>query len=282
MEGKPGFFETVRRELRLRNYAHSTAKAYISHLRVFVKYHRPRHPRELNDGDIKAYLVHLIEEERYQHSTLNQALNALRFLYSELYRKPFVIEGIRRPKKEKTLPSVLTFDEVGAIFDATNNLKHRLLLMMTYSSGLRVGEVVRLRIEDLDESRGLLHVHSGKGKKDRYTVFAKSVVAVIDKYISEYHPREWLFEGQRPVRQYSVRSAQAVFVYTAKKAGIIKHVSIHSLRQAFATHLLEQGTDIRIIQQLLGHASVKTTEIYTHVSKTILKQIQSPIESLFE
>jgi len=221
-----------------------------------------------------------MEVEHFQAASVHQVINALRFLYVELYRRPMVLGSIPRPKKDRKLPVVLSGDEVRAVFDATENLKHRALLMLVYSSGLRVGEVVRLRVEDLDNVRKLIHVHTGKGKKDRYTLLSASVMRVVDEYIKLYRPREWLFPGMVPDRAYSVRSAQSVFERAARKAGIQKHVTIHSLRHAFATHLLEQGVDIRIIQQLLGHSSVKTTEVYTHVSSTILTEVRSPIENI--
>jgi integrase/recombinase XerD len=281
METKhPGLLETVRREMRLRNYSHPTIKAYISCVRKLIDHHRPRHPRDLQDEDIRTFILHLMEVEHFEAASVHQVINALRFLYVELYRRPMVLGDLPRPKKERKLPVVLSGDEVRAIFEATNNLKHRILLMLVYSSGLRVGEVVRLRIEDLDDGRKLIHVHTGKGKKDRYTLLADSVMDVVEEYIRVYRPREWLFTGTLPDRPYSVRSAQSVFQRAAKNAGIQKHVTIHSLRHAFATHLLEQGVDIRVIQQLLGHASVKTTEVYTHVSRRILTQVRSPIETI--
>jgi integrase/recombinase XerD len=276
----PGLLETFRREMRLRNYSQKTIKAYISCVRKLVSHHLPRHPRDLQDEDIRAFILHLIEVENFEAASVHQVINALRFLYVELYRRPMVLGNIPRPRKERKLPVVLSGDEVRAIFEATENLKHRAMLMLVYSSGLRVGEVVRLRIEDLDSVRKLIHVHTGKGKKDRYTLLSESVLRVVEEYVGLYRPQGWLFAGMIPNHAYSIRSAQSVFGRAARKAGIHKHVTIHSLRHAFATHLLEQGVDIRVIQQLLGHASVKTTEVYTHVSKRILTKIRNPIENI--
>jgi site-specific recombinase XerD len=274
----PGLIERFRRELRLRNYSQKTIKAYTSCLRSFVRFHLPRHPRELSGEDIKRYLLHLVEEEGFEASSVNQVLNALRFLYVELYGMQMVLGGVSRPRKERKLPVVLSIRDVGEIFQATANLKHRLLLLLTYSAGLRVSEVVRLRIEDLDSVRGVVRIRSGKGGKDRYALYSTSMVPLVGEYLARYQPREWLFEGEERARPYSIRSAQAIFEKAVEKAGIRKDVSIHSLRHAFATHLLESGTDIRIIQQLLGHSSVKTTEIYTHVSRQLLAQVRSPVE----
>ena len=279
---QPTLISTLVREMRLRGYSHKTIKAYRSHLRAFIRYHAPRHPRALSDEDIRAYIDHLITIDRFQASTIHQVLNTLRFLYVELYKRPMVLGDIPRPKKERKLPVVLSIEEVGKILGCVTNLKHRTLLMIVYSAGLRVGEVVRLRLEDLDADRGLIHIHSGKGKKDRYTLLSPGVMERVHEYLREYSPREWLFEGEIPRHPYSVRSAQRVFEIAVENAGIRKPVSIHSLRHAFATHLLEQGTDLRVIQQLLGHASVKTTEIYTHVNSRTLAQVRGPVDNILE
>lgn len=278
---KPGMFETVRRELRLRNYSHKTIKAYVSSLRAFALYVQPRHPRELGEADIRQYLLRLIETRHFAPSTVNQVFNALRFLYVELYNMPFAIGHIPRPRKEQKLPVVLSQQEVKHIFDVLENQKHRIMLMLAYSAGLRVGELVRLRLEDIDSDRKMIHIHCGKGKKDRYTILSDVILEGLREYWSQYRPKEWLFEGQRIGHSYSIRSAEKVFSEAARKAGITKHVSMHSLRHAFATHLLESGIDLRYIQDLLGHSSIKTTEIYTHVTQRKLEAIRSPIEQVF-
>jgi site-specific recombinase XerD len=278
----PGLFEVLRRELKLRNYSNKTFKAYRSHLREFTKYISPKHPRELNEQDVRDYLLHLIHDRNFTSGTIGQVISAIRFLYVELYKRPFAIAGIPRPLKERKLPVVLSLDEVKSIFAALGNEKHRIMLMLVYSAGLRVGEVVRLKPEDIDSDRMMIHIHSGKGKKDRYTVLSGVVLEGLRDYWVAYHPKRWLFEGQTEGKPYSIRSAERVFEKAAAKAGIIKDVSIHSLRHAFATHLLEQGTDIKFIQELLGHQSVRTTEIYTHVSRKEIGQIRSPIESIIQ
>lgn len=277
-----GLFEVLTQELRLRNYSHKTLKAYKSCLRMFIAYFRPRHPRDLTEEDIRNYLLHLIERERLAASTVNQVFNALRFLYVELYKQPFCIGSIPRPKKEKKLPNVLSLGEVKRIVEAVHNLKHKALLMVTYAGGLRVGEVVRLRIEDIDSERNMTHVRRAKGRKERYTLLGNAALAVLREYWKKYHPREWLFEGEKPGRHLSERTAQEVFEAAVAKARIAKRVTFHSLRHSFATHLLEAGVDLRYIQELLGHSSSKTTEIYTHVSQKKMKQIQSPLDQALE
>jgi site-specific recombinase XerD len=284
VSNKQNFFETVRREMRIRNYSHKTIKSYISALHKFVLYIKPRHPREISDEDIRSYMLYLLEERKLAAGTVNQTLNALRFLYTDLYDKPFVVGSLPRPKKEQRLPDVMNESEVARLFSVVRNLKYKTMLMLAYASGLRVGELVRIRIEDIDGQRGLIHIRDAKGMRDRYTVLPASLRGQLNEYwkVAQLPTRGWLFPGQEPGHHVSERSVQNVFLNSARDAGIGKTVSMHSLRHSFATHLLEHGTDIRYIQELLGHRSVKTTEIYTHVSRRLIQKIKSPLDILFE
>jgi site-specific recombinase XerD len=232
--------------------------------------------------DVRRFLLHLIEHEQHAASTVNQVINALRLLYVDLYKQPLTIEGLPRPQKERRLPDILSEEEVRLIFRSVRNTKHRVMLMIAYASGLRVSELVKLHVEDLDGDRGLIHIRAAKGKKDRYTVFPESLRPLLISYWKAYRlPRTgWLFPGQEPEHHLSIRSIQAVLTRAIDAAGIGKHVSMHSLRHSFATHLLERGTDLRYIQELLGHQSVKTTEIYTHVTNRSLGRIRSPLDYL--
>lgn len=259
-----------------------TIKAYKSCIRSFGAHFAPRHPRELTNEDVRRYLLYLLVDQKRPASSVNQVYNALRYLYVELYHLPFAVSDLPRPRKESMLPDVLSEEEVLRILQATQNLKHRAMLMLTYASGLRVSEVVSLRVEDLDVGRKLIHIRGAKGKKDRYTIFPESIVPVLQEYARAYEIKEsgWLFAGAHPGYHLSVRSIQSVFDRSLEAAGISKPVSIHTLRHSFATHLLEHGTDLRYIQELLGHASSKTTEIYTHVSKRELGKIKSPLDVL--
>lgn len=277
---RAGLFEVLRREMKLRNYSFRTVKSYRSHLRTLVKYFSPRHPRELSDEDIKEYLLNLVEVKRISADSLNQVLNAIRFLYVELYKRPLVLGDIHRPRRHRKLPVVLSQEEVERVLNVVKNLKHRCLLMVTYSGGLRVGEVVRLRVEDIDGKRKLVHVHFAKGEKERYTLLGDATLEELRVYWKEYHPTKWLFPSQRECGYLSEQSAENVFKEAATKAGIVKKVSIHALRHSFATHLLESGVDLRYIQELLGHASAKTTEIYTHVSSKAIERIVNPVDKL--
>lgn len=275
---KVGFYEKVKEELRLRNYSYKTIKSYLSCLRNFVKYIHPKHPRNITNEEIKKYMLHLIDDRKWEASTVNQAFNALRFLYVELYKMPFVISSLPRPKKEKKLPDILSQEDVLKIFSCVENLKHKTLLMLIYSAGLRVGEAVRLKISDIDSKRKLIHIRNAKGRKDRYTLLSDNVLQILRQYYKPYKPKDYLFEGQGERKHLSERSIQEVFHRAVKIAGIKKPVTVHSLRHSFATHLLENGVDLRYIQEILGHASSKTTEIYTHVSSTSLNKIINPLD----
>jgi len=273
-------FEVLTSELKLRNYSPKTIKAYKSCIRSFVLHFQPRHPRELKEIDIRNYLVHLLERKKQSAGSVNQVYNALKFLYSNLYKRPFIIDQLPRPQKERKLPDILNESEVTNIFDAVDNLKHKMMLMLAYASGLRVSEVVRLCIEDLDAERKLIHVRDAKGKKDRYTILPETILPALHEYWKTYGLGRsgWLFPGAAPGQHLAERSIQAVLQKALDKAGIRKPASMHSLRHSFATHLLEQGTDLRYIQKLLGHGSSKTTEIYTHVSSKDLGKIRSPFD----
>ena len=282
IKSSPGFFETVRQEMRLRNYSHKTIKSYLSCLRIFTKYISPKHPRDVDSTDIQEFLLYLLEEKDFSASSVNQVFNALRFLYVELYKKPFVIKELPRPQKDSKLPDVLNEDEVLRIFNSVTNLKHKTMLMLAYASGLRVGELVRLKIEDIDGNRGLIHIRSAKGNKDRFTIFPATMRDQLITYWKTYKLgfSGWLFPGNEPQKHLSERSIQAVLQRAVRLNNINKNVSMHTLRHSFATHLLEHGTDLKFIQELLGHKNVKTTEIYTHVSNKVLGKIQSPIDYL--
>jgi site-specific recombinase XerD len=271
-------FEDLRRELVTRKYSYKTVKGYLYFNRDFLKF-SGKAASEINDGDIKDYLLYLAEEKESATATINQAINALKFYYGTMLKKKFVYE-VRRPRKDKKLPTVLSQEEVAKILGAVENLKHRAILMLVYSAGLRVGEVVKLKPEDIDDKRMLIHIKGAKGRKDRYTMLSETASSVLREYLSQYKPSTWLFEGARWGRYLSTRSAEKIFEHACQKARIEKDVSVHSLRHSFATHLLEAGTDLRYIQELLGHSHSKTTEIYTHVSTKNIGKIKSPLDSL--
>jgi integrase/recombinase XerD len=232
------------------------------------------------EAQCQAYVLELIERRRVSRSYQNQVVSALRFMCEAVLRRPALALRIPRPKKERKLPEVLSPAEVTRLLARARNPKHRAILMLLYSSGLRVGEVVRLRPSDLDVERGLVRVRRGKGSKDRYTLLARRAVEAVRLYLDAYPSRTWLFPGGRPARHLTVRSVQRVVKRAAQAAGISKDVTTHTLRHSFATHLLEGGTNLRIIQELLGHQSARTTQIYTHVATSALESVRSPLDNL--
>lgn len=228
---------------------------------------------------VNNYLYHCLEVRKCSHSFANQAVNAIK-QYLKLSGHSPELMPLSRPKKESTLPKVLSGQEVLKILNALSNKKHRLLLAITYSSGLRVSEVCRLKLSDVSFERKTIRIEQGKGRKDRVTIFSEQCARLLAEFIVEYKPERWIFESAEPDGHITERTAQRVFKNALQAAGIQKPVGIHSLRHSFATHLLENGTDLRYIQELLGHQSSKTTEIYTHVSTRDLCRISSPLDKL--
>lgn len=232
----------------------------------------------LSIRDVKLYTHYLLELGK-SPAYVNQAISAVKFYYEAVCGIQESSIWFVRPKKEKKLPNVLSQGEVLKLLGNIANLKHKSILSLTYSSGLRVGEVVRLKFQDIDIERKTIFIKQGKGKKDRYTLLSDAALAVIKQYIMIEKPKIWLFPGQTD-GHLTERTVQKVFEQAFKAAKIIKKVSVHSFRHSFATHLLEGGTDLRYIQELLGHQSVKTIEIYTHVSVKDIRRIQSPLDRL--
>lgn len=263
-------------ELRLKGYSPKTIKSYIGHVRRFFNY--------LGDGfnsividNIREYTITLLSTD-CSHAYVNQALSALKFLMLNVIKNGCGGFDIPRCKREQKLPEIMSRSEVASVLNSVSNLKHKSLLMLIYSAGLRVGEAVRLCITDIDSKRGLVHVRQGKGRKDRYTILSSAAVDILRKYVKKYRPEEWLFPGADETKHLTERSVECVFREACQKAKILKKYTVHTLRHSFATHLLESGTDLRYIQELLGHASSKTTEIYTHVCEKDIQRIRSPLD----
>lgn len=264
------------KELR---YSEGTIKSYKSLFEEFINHYPTTEIDKIDEAKIIAFCQYLVIDRKVSASYQNQAINAIKFYYEKVLGGQRKFYFLTRPDKEKALPTVLNTQEVTQIFRATSNLKHRAILMVIYSAGLRVGELINLKIKDIDSERKQIRIEQGKGKKDRYTLLSAKTLDLLRQYFREYKPQEYLFEGQA-CAQYSARSVQAFFQEICKKAGIKKNVSVHTLRHSFATHLLENGTDLRYIQVLLGHESSKTTEIYTHVTTKGFEQIKSPLDNL--
>ncbi len=271
--------DRIREELRLQGYSEKTERAYVGHINRFL-ISSSKDYSELKSNDIREYLLDLLNKQKGSHSYVNQAISSIKFLFEDVLHKKNVITNLPRTKREQRLPDVLNRNEVREIIASVNNLKHKMLLLMTYSSGLRVSEVVSLKVHDIDSERKLIHIRQGKGRKDRFTILSEYAYQEVQQYIFRFEPKAWLFPSEHSGEHISERTAQRVFEKAREIAGIKKEVSIHSLRHSFATHLLEGGTDLRFIQELLGHKSSKTTEIYTHISQRSLSKIKSPLDDL--
>ena len=265
-------------ELRSRKYSRSTIRNYIYYNRLLCNTLQ-KIPEEIKTENIKQFLAIVEKNNDYSASSLNLAISALKFFYKRVIQKDILREQ-RRPHNDKRLPVVLSKEEIKKMIVSEKNMKHRLLLMMVYASGLRVGEVVRLKRWDIDTDRKLLNVIDAKGRKDRCTIVSDKVINALSEYFSSHEINEWLFNGAEPDKHMVTRTAQRIFEDALKKAKIKKAASIHSLRHSFATHLLEDGTDIRYIQELLGHSSLRTTERYTHVAKRKTLSIKSPLDTI--
>ena len=263
-------------KLELKKYSNNTVKTYVTCFEKFINYYDKIPLENINEADIRSYLSHLIKED-LSSSYLNQAINSIKFYYEVVLGMPNRFYDIERPRKERKLPSVLSKSEIRKLIESTNNIKHRCIVGLLYSAGLRRSELLSLKIKDIDSQRMLIHIRSAKGKKDRYTLLSKVVLGDLRSYFIEWKPKTYLFEG-KPNEQYSANSVGKIVSVAAKKALIKKNVSPHTLRHSFATHLLEAGTDLRYIQILLGHESTKTTEIYTHVAVSSFDSIKNPLD----
>ena len=252
-------------KLELKRYALNTCKVYVSHFEKFINHYFHIEIDQITEQEIRAYLQYLVQQQR-SISYINQAINSIKFYYEVVLGMPNRFYSIERPFKQKQLPDVLSKQEIIAMIAHTTNIKHKCIISLLYTSGLRRSELLFLKPEDIDSKRMLIKVRQAKGNRDRYTILSQSVLEHLREYYKIYKPKEYLFEGTTSETPYSASSVLKVVTTAATKAGIARKVSPHMLRHSFATHLLEEGTDLRYIQALLGHQSSKTTEIYTHVA----------------
>ena len=259
-------------KLELKRYSDNTVRNYVACFEAFINYYRGEDPITLNEIDIRNYLQKLIQEGK-SNSYVNLAVNSIKFYYEIVLGMPNRFYAIERPRKEKQLPEVLPKEDIVKIMQYTNNIKHKCIIGLLYSSGLRRSELLNLKVTDIDSKRMVVTIKSAKGNKDRISILSPSILKGLQNYYRKYRPKTYLFEGQSG-NKYSGSSVLNIVVMAAKKAGIQKKVTPHMLRHSFATHLLENGTDIRHIQLLLGHSSTKTTEIYTHVANRSFMEIK--------
>ena len=273
------FQDLMDRELRIRGLAENTRRSYLDTMRCFVR-HFMQPPDQLTAEDVKQYQLFLTKERRVAWSTFNVHVCAIRFFYRHVLPVPWDVEHIPYQRTGRRLPVVLSGEEVVALLDATTNLKHRAILMTLYSAGLRTSEAVHLRSTDIDSQRMMIRVAEGKGRKDRYVMLSDKLLETLRRYWREQRPGTWLFPGQDAGGPLTCGTVDRFFACVKTKAGIGKRVSPHSLRHSFATHLLERGVNIRVIQKLLGHRSLRSTEIYTHVAATYVRDTKSPLDDL--
>jgi integrase/recombinase XerD len=264
------------KELR---YASSTIETYRLSFEEFINYYKNLVLSDINEEQIIVYIRYLVNDRQISSSVQNQAINAIKFYFEKVLGGKRTLYHLDRPRTEKTLPVVLSMPEVAALLKTIINLKHKAILMTIYGAGLRISELISLKIKDIDADRMQIRVQQSKGKKDRYTVLSVKTIEMLRQYFRLYKPKEWLFENPEG-GQYSVKSVQLIFHKAMTEAKLQKKATVHTLRHSFATHLLENGTDLRYIQSLLGHSSSKTTEIYTHITTKGFDQIISPIDNL--
>jgi integrase/recombinase XerD len=265
--------------LKQKRYSENTIKTYVKYFKDFAEYFSDLKLEDVTHEQINQYILELIEQKNISSSQQNQRINSIKFYYEKVLGKEKQYYMIERPRKAYHLPSVLSKKEIKAILENTGNLKHKCILELIYSAGLRRSEVLNLQPGDIDSNRMRIKIRGGKGKKDRYSLLSQSVLSDLRIYFKAFNPTEWLFGGQNGGK-YSSSSLAKVLKNSASKAGIKKRVHIHMLRHSFATHLLEQGTNLRIIQELLGHEDIKTTEIYTHISNLEIDKVINPIDEI--
>jgi site-specific recombinase XerD len=273
--------EQMMKDLQLKGITPRTQKKYLREVSIMAKYF-DKPLEELGEKDVKDYLVHMLETRKLSRGTYRGYVAGIKFLYKTTLNREDVVERIHYPKAKKTLPVVLDLAEIKAMLSVTENLKHRALLTITYSAGLRVSEAAKLKVTDIDSKRMMVRVHQGKGRKDRYSILSQTALELLRRYWRQYRPKEWLFEGQKDGTHIWYTAIRNIFFEAIKRAGITKPASPHTLRHSFATHLIEAGTSLHHVQLLLGHRSPTTTTVYLHVSKMNLAQVSSPLDSIPE
>lgn len=266
--------------LKSKRYSENTVKTYSDALRSFLRFFNEKEIGDFESNDLIYFNNEFILRNRLSSSFQNQIVNAIKLFFRSIEHQKMNPDLLHRPKREKVLPNVLSKEEVKMILEAHRNVKHRMMLSFIYSCGLRCGELLALRPEHIDSRRGVVIIRQAKGKKDRIVPLSPRILEMLRVYYREYKPKVYLFEGQPVGKPYDERSLQLIMKQALEKANIQKPVTLHWLRHSYATHLLESGTDLRYIQEMLGHKSSKTTEIYTHVSTLRIQKIISPFDTL--
>ncbi|KFC22837.1 tyrosine-type recombinase/integrase [Chryseobacterium sp. FH1] len=266
-------------QLKLKAYSKNTIRTYVTEFGHLLRILKAFPVDNLSEDRLKDYFLYCLEKEKIKENHLNSRINAVKFYFEQVRRKSRMLYDIPRPKIPQLLPKMLSQAEVRKIFDHTTNQKHLLMLQLCYGMGLRVSEIVNLKVEHINSGNMLVLIAGAKGKKDRYTNLPESVLVLLRSYYKTYRPKDYLFEGQYG-GAYTVRSVQSVFKQAMGKAKVNKNIGVHGLRHSYATHLMESGADIRFLQQLLGHNSIKTTQIYTHITDISKAKVKSPLDFL--
>lgn len=266
--------------LQSKRYSPNTIKVYSDSLATFFRYFSAKEIADISNDDLIAFNNNYILKNNFSASFQNQVVNAVKLYYTAIQHKKIDVELIHRPRREKLLPNVLSMQEIKIILDSCSNQKHKMMLSLIYGCGLRRSELLNLLPQAIQSDRNLMIIRQGKGKKDRVVPISNRMIELLRSYFKKYRPEKWLFEGQISGSPYSAASLQKVLKIAVQKSKITKPITLHWLRHSYATHLLEGGTDLRYIQELLGHTSSRTTEIYTHVSEKNLQKIVSPFDRL--
>lgn len=273
--------ELTEKKLILKSYSARTIDNYLSELRQFLHHFQDKEVQNLTKSDIEDYIYYLLKNYNISESKQNMAINAIKFYYETVLDKPRTYYDIQRPKRSKELPGVLSEDDVLRLINAPDNLKHKTILNTIYAAGLRISEVINLRVKDINSQEGYIFIKDAKGKRDRHTLLSEFLLQLLREYYKVYKPAYWLFEGQTGER-YSTKSIQTIYRTAQEKSGVDPWSTPHTLRHSFATHLLENGENLRNIQVLLGHSHSKTTEIYTHVIQVSNKKMKSPLDIIMK
>ena len=268
--------DRLHQKIVLKGYSNSTLKTYRNFFFKFLSYFNLK---DVTKDEIEAFIFKMVVKEKLSESAQNQLVSAIKFYYENVLAQPKEYYNIQRPKKSKNLPNVFSKTEVKKLLDHPINVKHKAILTTIYSVGLRIGEVIKLRIVDIRSEEGYIFVKGAKGKKDRRTLLSNKLLDLLRIYVKKEKPSYWLFEGQTG-GQYSIRSIQSIFRRAIKETGLNPWATSHTLRHSFATHLLQQGASLRYIQNLLGHSSSKTTEIYTHILTVNNKEFENPLDTM--
>lgn len=275
---KKGYISQYGDQLRIKRYAESTIKTYLSQIRLFFDWIQIE-PKKITEADIQKYIKYLVTEQKISFSTQKSVLGTIRLFYKIVFDRVIAIDYLYPDRQQYKLPQVLSQSDVKKIFLGIKNLKHKAILTLIYSAGLRLSELLNLQIIDIDSQRMIIRVNGSKNNRDREVILSKKILAVLRAYFVIYKPKKYLFEGRKGGR-YTASSVRAVLQQALKKSGLKKYATVHTLRHSFATHLIENGTDIRIVQELLGHKNIKTTQIYTHITDQTKRKISSPFDDL--